>query len=60
MKFDVITLFPKMFESPFGESIMARAIKNKLLEIECHDMRKWAWNNYGAVDDRPFGGGVGC
>ena len=52
-------MFPKMFESPFAESIIARAVKNKLVEIKCHDMRRWAWNNYGAVDDRPFGGGVG-
>ena len=59
MKIDVITLFPKMFESPFAESIIARAVKNKLLELKCHDMRQWAWNKYGAVDDRPFGGGVG-
>jgi tRNA (guanine37-N1)-methyltransferase len=59
MKIDVITLFPKMFESPFKESIIARAIKNKLIEVNCHDMRKWAWNSYGAVDDRPFGGDVG-
>jgi tRNA (guanine37-N1)-methyltransferase len=59
MKFDVITLFPKMFESPFAESIIGRAIKNKLVEINFHDLRKWAWNKYGAVDDRPFGGDVG-
>lgn len=59
MQFDIVTLFPKMFESPFAESIMARAIKNNLLELKCHDMRKWAWNNYKAVDDRPYGGGVG-
>lgn len=59
MKIDVVTLFPKMFESPFAESIMARAIKNKILELKCHDMRQWAWNNYGAVDDRPYGGDVG-
>jgi tRNA (guanine37-N1)-methyltransferase len=59
MKFEILTLFPKMFESPFAESIIARAIKNKILGIKCHDMRKWAWNNYGAVDDKPFGGGVG-
>lgn len=59
MKIDVITLFPKMFESPFAESIIARAIKNNRLELKCHDMRKWAWNSYGAVDDRPYGGGVG-
>ena len=59
MKFDVVTLFPKMFESPFGESIIARAVKNNLVEIKCHDLRQWAWNKYGAVDDKPFGGGVG-
>ena len=59
MKIDVVTLFPKMFESPFGESMVARAIKNKIVEIKYHDMRKWAWNSYGAVDDRPFGGGGG-
>lgn len=59
MKIDVITLFPKMFESPFSESIIARAIKNKKLEINYRDMRRWAWNSYGSVDDRPFGGDVG-
>ena len=59
MKIDVITLFPAMFDSPFAESIVGRAIKNKLLELSCHDMRKWAWNSYGAVDDRPYGGGAG-
>lgn len=59
MKIDVITLFPEMFGSPFSESIIARAIKNKQLTINYHDMRKWAWNSYGSVDDRPFGGDVG-
>lgn len=59
MKFEVITLFPKMFESPFEESIVKRAIDKGIINIKLHDMRRWAWNNYGAVDDRPFGGGVG-
>jgi tRNA (guanine37-N1)-methyltransferase len=59
MKIDVITLFPKMFESPFAESMMARAIKNGILNLNLQDMRQWAWNSYGAVDDRPFGGDVG-
>ncbi len=48
-----------MFESPFQESIIARAIKRKIIKLKAHDMRKWAWNSYGAVDDRPFGGDVG-
>lgn len=48
-----------MFESPFGEGMVKRAIEKKIVEINYHDMRKWAWNSYGAVDDKPFGGGVG-
>lgn len=59
MKIDVITLFPKMFDSPFAESIISRAIKNKIVELKTHNMRDWAWNSYGAVDDKPYGGGVG-
>jgi tRNA (guanine37-N1)-methyltransferase len=59
MRFDVITLFPKMFGSPFNESMIKRAVDKKIVEIKYHDMRKWAWNSYGAVDDRPYGGGVG-
>lgn len=38
---------------------MARAIKDKKIEVETFNMRQWAWNSYGAVDDRPFGGGAG-
>jgi tRNA (guanine37-N1)-methyltransferase len=59
MKIDVITLFPKMFESPFEESIIKRAIKNKIIEIKIHNLRNWAVDNYGSVDDKPFGGDVG-
>ena len=59
MQFNVITLFPKMFESPFGESIIKRAIEKKLITIFLFDLRKWAVDAYGSVDDRPFGGGVG-
>ena len=59
MKIDVITLFPKMFESPFAESMVKRAIDKKIIEMEFHDMRKWAWNSYGSVDDRPYGGDPG-
>jgi tRNA (guanine37-N1)-methyltransferase len=59
MKFEVITLFPKMFEGVFGESMVRRAKAKGLVEIRFHDMRQWAWNSYGAVDDRPYGGGLG-
>ena len=59
MKIDVLTLFPKMFESPFEESIVARAVKNKIIELNIHNLRNWAIDSYGSVDDKPFGGGVG-
>ena len=59
MKIDVITLFPKMFASPFAEAMIKRAMDKKIMELNCHDMRQWAWNSYGAVDDKPFGGDVG-
>jgi tRNA (guanine37-N1)-methyltransferase len=59
MKIDVVTLFPKMFESPFAESMIKKAIQKGILNLNLHDMKQWAWNNYGAVDDRPFGGDVG-
>lgn len=59
MKFDVITLFPEMFESVFSKSIIKRALDKKIIEIKYHQLRQWSWNNYGAVDDRPYGGDVG-
>ena len=59
MKIDVITIFPKMFDSPFAEGMINRAINKDILKLSCHDMRQWAWNSYGAVDDNPFGGDVG-
>ncbi len=59
MKIDVITLFPKMFESPFAESIIKRAIKNGIIDLKIHNLRDWAIDSYGSVDDKPFGGDVG-
>ena len=59
MKIDIITLFPKMFEGPFRESIIKRAQEKSLVEIKIHDLRKWGIGKHRQVDDRPFGGGVG-
>lgn len=59
MKIEVITLFADMFPGPLSGGVVGRAIKKGLVKVKAHDMRKWAWNSYGAVDDRPFGGGVG-
>ena len=59
MKIDILTLFPKMFEGPFNESIVKRAMEKNLVEIKIHDLRKWGLTERRTVDDRPYGGGVG-
>ncbi len=59
MTFDIITLFPDMFKGPFDESIIKRAQDKKLVEINFHNLRKWAVDKRGSVDDKPYGGGVG-
>ncbi len=59
MNIDIITLFPGMFDSVFSESMVKRAVKNGLVDIKTHNLRNWALDSYGTVDDRPFGGGVG-
>jgi tRNA (guanine37-N1)-methyltransferase len=59
MKINIVTLFPKMFESPFTESIVKRAIENEIIDLKIHNLRDFAINDYGSVDDKPFGGDVG-
>lgn len=59
MKISIVTLFPKMIKSFINESIIKRAQEKKLVEIEIIDLRKFAKNKYGSVDDRPYGGGAG-
>jgi tRNA (guanine37-N1)-methyltransferase len=59
MVFDVITLFPEMFAGPLDYSIIKRAQEKKLIEINLHNLRQWAIDKHGTVDDRPYGGGAG-
>ncbi len=59
MKITVITLFPKMVSAFFEESIVKRAVEKKLVEIEIVNLRDFATDSYGSVDDRPYGGGAG-
>jgi len=59
MRVDVLTLFPKMFESPFAESIVARARAAGKLDLVLHDLRSWAGDRHRTVDDVPYGGGAG-
>lgn len=59
MRIDIITVLPELLESPFSHSILKRAREKGLLEIHIHQLRKWAVNKYGQVDDYQFGGGAG-
>ena len=59
MKISILTLFPNMITSFFQESIVKRAQEKKLVKIEIIDLRKYAIDDYGSVDDRPYGGGAG-
>lgn len=59
MKISIITLFPKMISSFFEESIVKKAKDKGLVEIEFINLRDFALDSYGTVDDRPYGGGAG-
>src|SRR4030042_6355322 len=59
MRFDILTLFPEMFSSPFQESILARAIEKDLIQIRTINVRDFALDTHQVVDDTPYGGGQG-
>ena len=72
MRFDIITIFPHIFDSYFNESILARARKKNLVNINIHDLRDYTSDKHrkaapacatrkrcGRVDDKPYGGGAG-
>jgi tRNA (guanine37-N1)-methyltransferase len=59
MRIDIITVLPELLESPMQHSIMKRAQEKGLLEVHIHNLRKWAVNEYGQVDDYQYGGGAG-
>jgi len=59
MRIDIITLFPDFFKNSFSYSIFQRAIKNKIIEIKIHDLRKFTSNKQKSVDDYQYGGGAG-
>lgn len=59
MRFDVITLFPELFEPFFKSGINRRAFESKQVDVRLWNPRDFAEGNYRRVDDRPFGGGPG-
>src|SRR4030042_902147 len=59
MRFDVLTLFPNMFSSPFRESILGKAIEKGLIQIQTINIRDFTLDKHQVVDDTPYGGGQG-
>jgi len=59
MKFNILTIFPEIFNSYFDESIIKRAKKKKKINIKIHNFRQFASDKYKSVDDKPYGGGPG-
>ena len=59
MRLDLFTLFPEILSGYLGQSILAKAIERKIVEVQLHDFRLWTKDKHRTVDDRPFGGGPG-
>ncbi len=59
MRFDILTIFPGMFDSYCNESMVKRARAKKIIEIHIHDIRKFSTERHGKVDAIPYGGGPG-
>ncbi|WP_423147623.1 tRNA (guanosine(37)-N1)-methyltransferase TrmD [Rubrolithibacter danxiaensis] len=59
MRFDIITVLPGLLESPFAHSILQRAQKKGIAEIQVHNLRDYSTNKHKSVDDYPYGGGSG-
>ncbi len=59
MNIDILTLFPQMFQGPFDDSILKRAIEHKLVNIGIHNIRDFTHDKHRTVDDYVYGGGAG-
>lgn len=59
LRVDILTLFPEMFDAVLNNSIIGRAVENGILEINCVQIRDFAFNKHRQVDDYPYGGGQG-
>jgi len=59
MEFDILTLFPRIFDGPLDESILKRAREAGLVQIRVHNLRDFTHDKHRVVDDKPYGGGPG-
>jgi tRNA (guanine37-N1)-methyltransferase len=59
MRFDIITIFPRMFDSVLSAGVLGKALEKGLIEVKVHDLRDFTPDRHRQVDDRPFGGKPG-
>ncbi len=59
MRFDILTLFPEMFDSVLGASILNKASERELISINKIDIRDYTKDKHNQADDYPYGGGAG-
>ena len=59
MRFDIVTIFPAMFDAPLKAGVVGRAIEGGILEAQVHDLRDFTTDRHRVVDDIPYGGGPG-
>lgn len=59
MRFDVLSLFPELFQSYLQQSLLKRAIENQLVDVRLWNIRDWTTDKHKSVDDTPYGGGPG-
>ena len=59
MRFDIVTIFPRMIEAALTEGILARAIQRDILAVRARDLREFSEDRHRTVDDVPYGGGPG-
>jgi tRNA (guanine37-N1)-methyltransferase len=59
MKFDIVTIFPRMIEAGLAEGVVGRGVQNGVLDVAIHDLRAFTSDRHRSVDDVPYGGGPG-
>jgi tRNA (guanine37-N1)-methyltransferase len=59
IRFDILTLFPRLCEGAFSESILGKARENRLIEVRCLNIRDWSTDKHRVTDEPPYGGGPG-
>src|SRR6478672_11630386 len=59
MKFDIVTIFPRMIDAALAEGVVSRGIAAGVLDVKVHDLRDYTSDRHRSVDDVPYGGGPG-